>query len=121
MAYIPEDARWYLAELVVEFRIEGEIENLVHINIVLVEAASPDQAYEKAMSLGRDHQMNYTNTDGKSVAAIFRGLRDLNVIHGELEHGTELIYEKLTGLPESRVAGLVSGREDLGVFAPVPS
>jgi hypothetical protein len=41
MAYIPKDAKWYIAELVMEFQIEGESRNVVHVNIVLIRADSP--------------------------------------------------------------------------------
>jgi|HubBroStandDraft_3_1064219.scaffolds.fasta_scaffold83562_2 hypothetical protein len=118
MAYIPPDARWYLAEIVEEFRIESEPDNIVHTNTVLVRADSPEQAYQSALALGREGEMTYTNPDGKAVRVHFRGLRDLNVIHGELEHGTELIYGQRTGMSESDLAGWVSAKEDLGVFKP---
>jgi Domain of unknown function (DUF4288) len=118
MAYIPPDARWYLAEIVEEIRIESEPENIVHTNTVLVRADSPEEAYQSALALGRDGDMTYTNPDGKAVRVYFRGLRDLNVIHGELEHGTELIYGKQTGMSEPDIARWVSAKEDLGVFRP---
>ena len=118
MAYIPPDARWYLAEIVEEIRIESEPENVVHTNIVLVRADSPEEAYQRALALGKEGEMTYTNPDGKTVQVYFRGLRDLNVIHGELEHGTELIYEKRTGMSESDFARWVPAKEDLGVFRP---
>jgi len=118
MAYIPPDAKWYLAEIVEEIRIESEPENIVHTNIVLVRADSPEEAYQSALALGREGEMTYTNPDGKAVWVHFRGLRDLNVIHGELEHGTELIYGKQTGMSESDLARWVSAKEDLGVFKP---
>jgi hypothetical protein len=40
------------------------------------------------------------------------------VIDGELEHGTELIYDKRTGMSESDLALWISAKEDLGVFVP---
>jgi hypothetical protein len=118
MAYIPTDAKWYLAEIVEEIRIESEPENIVHTNTVLVRADAPEEAYQSALALGREGEMTYTNPDGKTVRVYFRGLRDLNVIHGELEHGTELIYSRRTGISESDLARWVSAKEDLGVFKP---
>jgi hypothetical protein len=58
MAYIPEDAEWFLADLVVEFIIgdEDEEDRVVHINIVLVAANSAEEAYEKALELGKDYE-----------------------------------------------------------------
>jgi hypothetical protein len=118
MSYIPPDARWYLADIVEEFRIESEPENIVHTNTILVRADSPEGAYQSALALGKEGEITYTNPEGKTVQVYFRGLRDLNVIHGQLEHGTELIYEKRTGMSESDLAGWVSAKEDLGAFVP---
>ena len=42
-------------------------------------------------------EQSYKNPDGKCVTFRFRGLRDLNVVHGELEHGTEIIYSRKHG------------------------
>jgi hypothetical protein len=116
MSYIPPDAKWYLAEIVEEFRIESEPDNIVHTNMVLARADSPEEAYQSALALGKESEMTYTNPDGKAVQVYFRGLRDLNVIHDQLEHGAELIYSKRTGMSESDLAHWVSTKEDLGVF-----
>src|SRR5579862_35588 len=84
MAYIPKDARWYLADVVLEHTVDGDPRNVVHVNIHLIEAESPERAYEKAIALGRDSAQAYVNTDGREVRVTFRGLRDLNVIHDAL-------------------------------------
>lgn len=119
MGYIPKDARWYLADIIEEIKLEGEKRSLVHVNIVLVESDSSENAYEKALELGHQCNHTYKNTEGKKVTCRFRGLHDLNVIHGELEHGTELIYQRRTGLTQSAVKRLISKKKDLGVFAPL--
>ena len=56
--FIPEGVRWYLADLVVEHQIDADARNVVHVNTHLVEAGSPDEAYAKALALGRaeDHE-----------------------------------------------------------------
>lgn len=116
MAYIPQDARWYLADLVLELTVEGDPRNLVHVNIHLIEADSPDLAYEKATALGRESEQVYTNTAGREVRVKFRGLRELNVIHDGLEDGAELTYEESTAVPEAELAAWVRSRERLAVF-----
>lgn len=116
MSYIPPDVKWYLAEIVVEFSIESESANVVHTNLVLVRSDSPTEAYDQAISLGADYNSEYTNPEGKRVTARFRGLRDLNVIHGELKHGTELIYSLKTAMSEKELNEWVSSRKELGVF-----
>ena len=116
MVYIPDDARWYLADIVLEIKIEDDARNVIHINTVLVRANSPERAYIRAIKLGREAEHKYENTDGKDVQVIFHGLRDLNVIHDKLRHGTELIYEERSELSTEQVAKLVSPKEELGVF-----
>jgi hypothetical protein len=119
MGVIPKDARWYLADIVLEHIVEGDPRNLVHVNTNLVEAESPEQAYQKALALGGDSGQEYTNTDGKRVRVAFRGLRQLNVIHEALEDGAELAYREMVGVPEEQLRGWITPKERLGVFAPI--
>lgn len=119
MAFIPKGAKWYIAEVVLEHQIADDPRNVVHINTLLVEAASPEDAYGKAIALGQSSEMDYLNTDEKRVQVTFRGLRDLNVIHDDLEHGAELIYEEKVGLPESAIRQWIKPKDQMGVFAPI--
>ena len=117
MAYIPEDAKWFIADLVVEFTIyDNDMEKVIHINIVLVEASSAEDAYLKALDLGKDYETSYTNSDGNLVDVRFVGLRELNVIHDELEHGAELTYESPKGLTDEEIEKLARSKEALAVF-----
>lgn len=118
MGHIPKNAKWYLADLIVQKRIEEEPRSLIHINTVLVRADSPEEAHHKALDLGRQEERNYENTDGKVVSVIFRGLGELNVIHDELEHGADLAYQERVGLTEEQIRALVIPKPQLGVFAP---
>jgi len=36
MGFIPKDAKWYLAHIVEEIRVEGDHRNVVHTNQILV-------------------------------------------------------------------------------------
>jgi hypothetical protein len=121
MGFIPKDARWYLADVVLEHRIDGDAQNVVHVNTHLVEAGSPDEAHEKAMALGRAGEREYENTDGCRVCVVFRGLRELNVVHEPLEDGAELMYTEDVGVPEERLREWIRPREQLAVFAPIES
>lgn len=116
MAYIPKDARWYLADVVLEHTVEGDPRNVVHVDIHLVEADSPERAYEKAMALGRGAEQVYTNTAGREVRVTFRGLRDLNVIHDALEDGAELTYEERVGVADAELATWLCPKDELAVF-----
>jgi hypothetical protein len=119
MGFIPKDAKWYLADIVEEIRVEGDRRNVVHINLILVRADSPDEAYEKAMALGKQGNTKYKNPEGRAVTIRFRGLKDLNVIHDELEHGSEITFSRDIGLSEKKIKKWIPPKSKLGVFAPI--
>ncbi|HEY2588764.1 MAG TPA: DUF4288 domain-containing protein [Tepidisphaeraceae bacterium] len=75
MAYIPDNARWYLADIVLELVIEGDSRNVVHTNLLLIEAASPEQAYEKALALARAGEHSYTKPKASKSASCFAAWR----------------------------------------------
>jgi Domain of unknown function (DUF4288) len=119
MGYIPRDARWFIAELVVECRIEEDPRNVLHVDHVLVRADSAEEAYTKALELGADKELAYVNTEDKKVVWHFRGLRDLFVVHDELEHGGELLYEEEIDVTDASIQEEISTKESLSVFREV--
>lgn len=88
-----------MAEIVEEITVVDDPRNVVHRNLRLVRADSPEEAYQKAIDLGTASDRSYENINGQRVTTRFRGLCYLNVIHDGLEHGAELSY----------------GREDIAV------
>jgi hypothetical protein len=116
MAYIPHDARWFLAELVEEIRVEGDECNITHRNLILIRADSPERAYAKALSLGRESECSYQNPYNKQVQITFRGLADLTVGPDELEDGSEILFEKRVGVPEEQIQQWVLPKDQLAVF-----
>jgi hypothetical protein len=119
VAYISEDAKWYLAELVLQITVEGDPCNVVHTNLVLVRADSPEEAHHKATELGVAGETSYENPDGKRVSIRFRGLHDLNVIYDELEHGAEILFSEDLSMDEAAIWKWVPAKEALGVFRPI--
>lgn len=118
MAYIPKDAKWYLAEIVEQVQVAGEVKSLVHINTTLIRAGSPEEAYERSLERGKQSEMSYPNTDGEIVTVRFRGLRNLHVIHEELEHGSEILYERKEDVNEEQIRQFVRSKAELSVFLP---
>ena len=116
--WIPEDAKWYLAEIVMETKFDGDYDNLIENNLTLVRADSPEDAYLKALLLGQESELIYDNTDGEKVTVLFRGLHNLHVIHDELEHGGEILYEKYERVSDDTLAKMITPKELLAVFAP---
>jgi hypothetical protein len=121
MGYIPPEAKWYVAELIDEITVEGDLRNLVHRNLTLIRADSPEEAYEEAMQQGERAQCDYENPAGQRVRIRFHGLGALNVIYDELGHGTELLYEERIGVSGEEIAAWVRPKEQLAVFRPIQS
>jgi hypothetical protein len=117
MAYIPANAKWYLADIVEQIVVEDDPRYVVHTNTVLIRADSPEDAYAKAVELGTNKAVSYQNPEGKSVTITYRGLWDLKVIHSELEHGAELAYSEDIETDQAAIEQYVSTKEELGVFA----
>jgi hypothetical protein len=119
VAFIPKGAQWYIAQVVIEFKVESQAQNVVHINYLVVRADSPEEAHAKALTLGREHESEYLNSDNKKVEVFFRGLRNLSVVHDDFEHGGELLYEEMIGASQDVVYSLVKPKELLSVFKPI--
>ena len=119
MGFIPKNAKWYLADLVEEIRVEGDRRNVVHTNCTLIRADSPDEAHTKAVALGKPGNTAYKNPKGKTVRIRFRGLKDLNVIHDELEHGAEISFSRALEVSEKEIKSWIPPKRRLGVFAPI--
>ena len=116
MSYIPADAAWYIAELLEEITVESDPRNVVHRNFVLIRADSPDEAYDKALALGRQSEISYQNPEGKQVHIAFRGLSELNVIHDDLKHGAEIFYEETIRVPKHEIEKWILPKDQLAVF-----
>jgi hypothetical protein len=109
---------WFLAELVMKITVADDPRNVVHQNLVLVRASSPDEAYEKAIRFGKNGEISYDNPAGKTVQISFEGISDLVDIYEDLEDGSELDFHYTVDMPEERIQSLVLPRERLRAFLP---
>lgn len=121
MAYMPRDAKWFLARLVEEFLVEGHKRNIVHINYVLMEAKTPSEAYRKAIQLGKRSNSRWKNPRGETVTHRFLGLQELDVIHDPLEHGCEIMFIERLGMSRAGTRKLVRRKSELEAFLPIRS
>ncbi len=119
MAHVPDDAEWFLAEIVEEIRVAGSKRNIVHMNFVIVHAPSPEAAYVRAVKIGKEGDTSYMNERGKQVTIRFRGLRNLDVIYDPLEDGCEIMYMEKLGVTEKGIRKLVRTKRELEVFLPI--
>jgi hypothetical protein len=119
MGYVPKDAaEWYLAEIVQELTVADDPRNMVWRNLTLVRANSPDEAYERALSLGRAGDTEYLNPGGKLVTTRFRGISFMDVIHDTLEDGAELIFYSEVDVAQEQLRKLLRSKEELNLFRP---
>jgi hypothetical protein len=105
MAYIPRNARWYIAQIVERIKVQGDPRAVVHVNFCLVEATGPAIAYRNALARGKAAEMTYLNPKGRKVSIEFLGLRQLNVVYERLEHGAELLYDCNYPVPSGACTG----------------
>jgi hypothetical protein len=119
MAYVPDDAEWFLAQIVQEIRVAGCKRNVVHVNCVLIKAPSPQAAYDRAMRVGKQGNVTFVNELGKRVSVRFRGLRDLDVIYDPLGDGCEIMFSEKIGVTREGIKKLVRPKGELEVFLPI--
>lgn len=113
-----QGAKWYLAWVVELIEVESHRRKIVHVNQILVRADSPAEAHRRAVAHGRECNRSYRNAAGQRVRIRFLGLRDLAVVHDDLEDGAELSYSSQTVLSEHAARALVQPKRKLGVFTP---
>jgi hypothetical protein len=112
-----ETSRWYIAELTEEVTLEGDPQHVVHKKTRVIFADSAEDAYEKALSMITEHELNYLNEHKKTVRTRFWGLRELELSNEDMDRAGILPQERRgaarrrnsTGLsPEQQFALLVS-------------
>ena len=108
---------WYLADLIVSINIKNDSTNVVHINTLLVHAYSNEDAYDKTLILGKEEETEYKNSDGNKVTIKFEGIGDIYEIMGDLEHGTEIIYEEKINISKEKIATWIRKKDELSIFS----
>jgi len=90
----PEASRWYVAELTEEVTLEGDPLNVVHRKTRVIFADSADDAYEKALSMITEHELNYLNEHKRAVRTRFWGLRELPLSNEDMDRAGILPKER---------------------------
>jgi hypothetical protein len=107
MPHSPETAdRWYIAELTEEVTLEGDPKNLVHKKTRVIFADSPQDAYEKALSMITEHEISYINEHHKTIRTRFWGLRELDVTNEDMDRVGMLPQERLGAARRRNSTGL---------------
>ena len=113
MTWVPSDIEWFIATLVVRIDVEDDERTIVHRNSMLIRANDLETAYQKAMELRPDKEIQYLNPQGKQVTNSFMGIEELLPVYDGLEHDSELMWAEKIGLSEEEIQSLVQPREKL--------
>jgi len=117
MNSIREDTEWYIAEVVMEITVRGATRNAIHLNLILISAISPEEAYRKATRFGYQAETSYENPSGQTVEIRFRGIARLDeAVDGTLEDGSELIFEERFGVSPTEIEKMIPPKHNLAVF-----
>jgi hypothetical protein len=79
----PDMARWYVAELIEELILDGNVRNVIHRKTRVIFADSEEDAYEKALSLSSEHELTYLNQTHKAAQTRYWSLNELNLLQDE--------------------------------------
>ena len=109
---------WFVCELVHECRLEGVKSGFVWVNIHMIAAADAEDAYSKAIQLGRSHNRRYLAGDKARPAQWkFRGIRELvSFIDQKPKDGCELMFETYPRKSERGIRRMLTRKRDLSVF-----
>ena len=107
MPHSPQTAdRWYIAELTEEVTLEGDPQNLVHKKTRVIFADSPQDAYEKALSMITEHEISYINEHRKAIRTRFWGLRELNLSNEDMDRAGMLPEDRIGAARRRNSTGL---------------
>jgi hypothetical protein len=95
MTNSPESSRWYVAELTEEVTLEGDPLHVVHKKTRVIFADSPEDAYQKALSMITEHEISYLNEHKRAVRTRFWGLRELDLSNEDMDRAGILPRERM--------------------------
>ncbi|MGH9564900.1 MAG: DUF4288 domain-containing protein [Candidatus Angelobacter sp.] len=110
MANPPTDPRWYIAELTEEVALAGGVRpSVVHRKTRVIFADSPEDAYEKALSMSTEHEPAYLNQNHQGAQIRYWGLSELNLVDEKpTAKPPSAHYRKSDGLTPLQIAILMS-------------
>ncbi|MHB8736636.1 MAG: DUF4288 domain-containing protein [Terriglobales bacterium] len=91
---------------------------VVHYSSVLLQAESPEPAYDRAVCNGMAADGSYLNRHGKRVHGTFRGISVLYPTFDDPGDGAELFYDSAVGVSEEEIKRSIPAKEDLLALRP---
>ena len=89
-------------------------------NTVLVKATNREQAYRRAMAIGRQSSGRFRNLNGRVGEWRFEGLTSLLPIYDKLENGAEIMWVEHENRTVARIKRMVKRKRELECFDGLP-
>jgi hypothetical protein len=112
---------WYLSREIIYFEFADQTdqdEYQVWENLILINAQSPEEAYQKAIKHGFDSEGEVT-IDGRKGRSKFKGLKTLVPVYEDIEDGAEIEWLEYV-VEKDKLDSLVKSKENLPAFQPSP-
>lgn len=108
---------WFAAHIVTVFRYRNRRQRKYHVweNVVLIEAATSKEAWEKAETIGKAeaaHDDPSLTINGIPARLEFAGIRKVVAVddpQDEIGHGTEVTYNKFNVASKTDLEKLICG------------
>jgi hypothetical protein len=116
-----EPVSWYLSREIIYFEFadqDDQDEYQVWENLILINAQSPEEAYQKALKHGSDSEGEVT-IDGRKGRSKFKGLKTLVPVYEDIEDGAEIEWLEYV-VEKDKLESLVTSKENLPAFQPPP-
>lgn len=115
-SHILSSSDWYVAEIVMEVKTEGESLSVINVKYVLIHANSPEDAFDEAEEIGKSNEDSYIGPGDQKITWIYHGLRDLSAVYEDLENGSELLIEEEASVSLEEIREVVAEKMQLNVF-----
>ena len=114
---------WWIATIVERYEHFDENKTNLNrrctawLNTVLIKASNRDEAYRKAIALGKVGRDSVCGAEGgRQGHWIFEGLASLMPIYDKLEDGAEIMFEQATNIAVKTVKACVKQKKALECF-----
>lgn len=115
-----ENGEWFIVEIIEKCEPvnRDEKQDLRRVttwgNYHLIKAKSPDEAYRKAVKIGKEHAYKFINTDKLEMEWTFVGIGELIPIYEEyIEDGAEIMWKDYGLISNRRTEGFAKSKKEL--------
>ena len=110
---------WFLVEIIEKYEpVDSDKTHelrrvTTYGNYHLINAETPSQAYDKAVTIGKRSNYKFTNSDKMKMKSEFLGIGDLLTIHENIEDGAEIMWHDYGFISAKRSERIVRTKKEL--------